>query len=105
MTVTNMFLDNPVDPTPPDVSYNLEYVYGYRCEDSRQNVFFNSAGQAVYMTAALGVILDQNSNTQTFFGGGQVDMKAKNRSDDSLSHTDDITSITISNDRTRAASG
>lgn len=57
------------------------------------------------MTAALGVILDQNSNTQTFFGGGQVDMKAKNRSDDALCHTDDITSITISSDRTLAASG
>jgi microtubule-associated protein-like 6 len=62
----------PVNPSAPDVSYTLEYVYGYRCEDSRQNVFFNSSGQAVYMTAALGVILDQSSNTQKFFGGGQV---------------------------------
>jgi echinoderm microtubule-associated protein-like 6 len=55
--------DNQPDPSPPDVNYSLDYVYGYRCEDSRQNVFLNSQGQAVYMTAALGVILDQNSNT------------------------------------------
>jgi WD40 repeat protein len=80
-------------------------VYGYRCEDSRQNVYFNSHGQAVYMTAALGVILDQKSNTQKFFGGGQVANKAKNVSDDTLCHTDDITSISISADRTRAVSG
>ena len=72
----------PPNPSPPDVNYTLEYVYGYRCEDSRQNVYFNSAGQAVYMTAALGVILNQSNNTQTFFCVGQVDMRAKNVSDD-----------------------
>ena len=51
-------LDPPVNPAKPDTIYNLDYVYGYRCADSRQNVFYNSNGQAVYMTAALGVILD-----------------------------------------------
>ena len=25
----------PVDPSKPDTQYALEYVYGYRCEDSR----------------------------------------------------------------------
>ncbi len=90
---------NPADPSPPDVSYSLDYVYGYRCEDSRQNVYFNAQGQAVYMTAAIGVILDQSSNTQKFFGGGQVDTRAKNVSNDNDHHTDDITAITISNDR------
>jgi hypothetical protein len=45
------------------VKYNLHYVYGYRCEDSRQNLYFNSEGNVVYMTAALGVILDCGSNT------------------------------------------
>ena len=64
---------NPVDPSAPDVRFELEYVYGYRCADSRQNLFFNNSNQAVYMTAALGVILDPSSNTQKFFGGGQVD--------------------------------
>lgn len=96
---------NPADPSAPEVSYTLDYVYGYRCEDSRQNVYFNAAGQAVYMTAALGVILDQASNTQRFFGGGQVANKAKNVSDDSKCHTDDITSIQISSDRRFAVSG
>lgn len=48
----------PVDKSPPDESYMLEYVYGYRCEDSRQNVYYNDEGKIVYMTACLGVILD-----------------------------------------------
>ena len=25
----------------PDVCYNLEYAYGYRCQDSRNNVYYN----------------------------------------------------------------
>lgn len=57
------------------------------------------------MTAALGVILDASSNTQRFFGGGQVDNTAKNVANDENAHTDDITSITISTDREWAASG
>lgn len=57
------------------------------------------------MTAALGVILDQSSNTQKFFGGGQVDNTAKNVANDENAHTDDITAITISSDRNWAASG
>ena len=31
----------PVDPSPPDCTYTLEYAYGYRCQDSRQNVYYN----------------------------------------------------------------
>jgi WD40 repeat protein len=57
------------------------------------------------MTAALGVILNSDTNTQKFFGGGQVSMKAKNVSDDTNAHTDDVTCITISSDRRFAASG
>ena len=33
---------NPQDDSPPDVTYSLEYVYGYRCADSRQNVHWNN---------------------------------------------------------------
>lgn len=48
----------PVDKSEPEESYQLEYVYGYRCEDSRQNVYYNPEGKICYMTACLGVILD-----------------------------------------------
>jgi hypothetical protein len=50
---------NPPNPSPPTVKYSIEYVYGYKCEDSRQNVFFTSNGKSIaYPSAALGVILD-----------------------------------------------
>ena len=32
----------PPNPSPPDVNFTLDYVYGYRCEDTRQNVYFNA---------------------------------------------------------------
>ena len=57
------------------------------------------------MTAALGVILDQSSNTQKFFGGGQVQNTAKNVANDELSHTDDITALSMSADRKWVCSG
>jgi microtubule-associated protein-like 6 len=101
----HLILDPPVNAQAPDVKYNLEYVYGYRCADSRQNVYFNTAGQAVYMTAALGIILDQSSNTQKFFGGGQVANTAKNVANDENAHTDDITALSISADRQWVCSG
>ena len=68
---------NEVNNDKPDVTYELEYAYGYRCFDTRQNVHFNADGNAVYMAAALGVILDHGSNTQKFFGGGEVDNTSK----------------------------
>jgi len=96
---------NPVDKSVPDTQYSLEYVYGYRCADSKQNVYWNSANQAVYMTAALGVILDKDSNTQKFFGGGEVENTAKNRAKDMDHHTDDVMAISVSPDRATAVSG
>jgi hypothetical protein len=51
-----------VNKSQPDESYTLEHAYGYRCQDSRQNVYFNSAGNIAYMTASLGIILDVESN-------------------------------------------
>jgi microtubule-associated protein-like 6 len=68
---------NEVSYDKPEETYELEYAYGYRCFDTRQNVHFNSDGNAVYMAAALGVILDHGSNTQKFFGGGEVDNTSK----------------------------
>jgi len=63
----------PVDKSQPDIQYELEYVYGYRSADAKQNLHYNPEGNLVYMTACMGIILDKNNNTQTFFGGGEVD--------------------------------
>jgi microtubule-associated protein-like 6 len=96
---------NEVKMDKPEQTYALEYVYGYRSADSRQNVHFNSAGQATYMTAALGVILDHDSNTQKFFGGGEVENTSKQVAKDDKGHTNDIMCIKLTRDRTTAATG
>lgn len=57
------------------------------------------------MTAALGVILDIGSNTQKFFGGGQVENTSKQTANDMSCHTNDIMAISISDDRSIAATG
>jgi len=96
---------NPVNNEKPTVSYELEYVYGYRCADSKQNLYWNSAGSAVYMTAALGVILDPQENQQKFFGGGEVENTAKNVANDRDHHTDDVMCLRLNANRDTAVSG
>jgi len=96
---------NDPNPNPPDVMYTQEYIYGYRCADSRQNLFYNPNGEAVYMTAAMGVILDKKTNTQKFFGGGAVEAKHKSQQTDANSHNNDIMCLAMSFDRTKVITG
>lgn len=49
------------------------------------------------MTAALGVVLDKQTNTQKFFGGKEIK--------DTTSHNDDITALAVSPDRKIVATG
>lgn len=65
------------DINPPGTWLELEYIYGFRSFDSRNNVKYLSNGEIVYFTAAVGVILDAQRNQQRFF----------------CEHTDDITCI------------
>jgi hypothetical protein len=54
-----------IDNSPPAISLKLEYVNGYRCEDSRQNVYFSAvADTIVFMSAAVGVVQQLSKNTQ-----------------------------------------
>ena len=84
-----------VDKSKPDTSYMIEHVYGYRCQDSRQNVYYNPEGKVCYMTACLGIILDQSSNTQQFFGGGEVENESKQTASDTNSHNNDIMCMNV----------
>lgn len=45
-----------IDKTKPKTEYEIDWVYGYRSDEGRMNLFFNQEGHAVYPTAALGVI-------------------------------------------------
>jgi hypothetical protein len=44
---------------------------------------YNARGQPVFMVAALGLILDPETNTMKVFGGSETKMVAKNEADDS----------------------
>jgi WD40 repeat protein len=92
----------PNNPNEPEVNYKLEYVYGYRTYDCRQNLFFTPSGKLVYNAAALGISHDIGSNTQTFFGGGMLSKKAKL---EVVGHDDDILCLAISPDRKCVATG
>lgn len=82
----------------PRADFTPQYVYGYRGHDSRENLFFSLAGNLVYPMAALGVILNPNTNSQTFFGGKTLG-KTTNQ------HDDDILCLAVSNDRRKVATG
>jgi len=96
----------PVNNSAPSVRYNLEHVYGYKCNDSRQNLYYGKQwDQVVYPAAALGIIHQISTNVQTFFGGGMVESKAKNVSSTQNAHTDDILCLHISKDYNYVATG
>jgi WD40 repeat protein len=82
----------------PSVELSLEYVYGYRCFDSRQNLYYTAnPNEVVYMTAAIGVVLNKTANSQKFFGAGNVKT--------ARGHTDDITALAVHPGRDIVATG
>ena len=92
----------PHSSAKPEEEYALEYVYGYRSADARQNVRYTREGRVAYMAAAVGVVLDPASNTQQFFGGQAV---AAGQHSGRQCHTDDILCLAISRDRSLVATG
>jgi WD40 repeat protein len=87
-----------VEQAQPASNLKIDYVYGYRSLDSRQNVFYTSnPNEIVYMTAALGIVLNTTTNTQRILGGGEkTSFKG---------HNDDITALAISTDKKTVVTG
>jgi WD40 repeat protein len=73
----------------PEATLELEYVHGYRCEDARNNLRYTKNGTVVFHTAAVGVVLNPENNTQTHF----------------FEHTDDILCLAIHPDMQTLATG
>lgn len=66
------------DPSVPKQNLELEWVYGYRCDDSRNNVWIDGNDNLVYPSAGVLVAYDVKAHTQKHF----------------LGHNDDIVSLT-----------
>eukprot|EP01114_Cavostelium_apophysatum_P005619 TRINITY_DN1680_c0_g1_i2.p1 TRINITY_DN1680_c0_g1~~TRINITY_DN1680_c0_g1_i2.p1 ORF type:complete len:1023 (-),score=268.98 TRINITY_DN1680_c0_g1_i2:52-3120(-) len=74
---------------PPSQTLELEFVYGYRGYDCRDNLHFNKDGHLIFNSAALGVVFDPQTRNQTFY----------------TRHDDDVVSLAVHTDGEIAATG
>ena len=99
----------PLQQTPaqPDEEYEIDFDHGYKSQTVRQNLFYNQQSHPVYMTAALGIILDPVTRTQKIFGGGEerVMQRKQQATKGEYGHSDDILALAMSADRTKVATG
>ncbi|KAK1947175.1 Echinoderm microtubule-associated protein-like 6 [Phytophthora citrophthora] len=58
----------------PDLSVELEWVYGYQAEVSQQNLVYNAQDEIVYHTAAVGIIYDSVNHHQRHHIGHNDDI-------------------------------
>jgi len=90
----------------PAESLEMDWVYGFRNEDTRMNCAYNNDGAAVYPTAAVGVIFNYHDMKQTYFGGGKTSFSGRKQDDESKDgHSDDVTALCVSFSRKMVASG
>lgn len=66
-SVPTNYKPNNRDGDAPDANLELEYIHGYRCHDARNNLRYTATGEVTYHAAAVGVVLNQKTNTQRFF--------------------------------------
>lgn len=67
----------------------LEWAYGYRGHQCRNNLHYNSQGHLVFFVAGVGIVQDTKEGVQRFY----------------LEHSDDILCLSLDNTKTLAATG
>ena len=70
-TVTATKPDNAPqnNPSPPTTKLEIDWIYGFKCRDVRQNIILDSRGRIVYSAASVLVAYDISSNTQQHYTG------------------------------------
>ncbi|KAI8515157.1 Echinoderm microtubule-associated protein-like 5 [Branchiostoma belcheri] len=81
--------DPNADKTPPPHQLKLEWVYGYRGNQCRNNLFYTAEKEVAYFVAGVGVVYDPNKHAQKVFFG----------------HSDDIVSLAIHPEKQLVATG
>lgn len=76
---TNYKKDPRLCATAPSAELSLEYVFGYRSKDCRNNLKFITDDMVVYNTAGVGVVLYVKENRQSVFN----------------KHIDDVTALDV----------
>lgn len=55
----------------PEHELSLEFINGFKVEDSRQNMFWgHNPNEIVYCAAAVGVVMNSNTLKQRYMGAG-----------------------------------
>ena len=60
--------------TAPESQLRLEWVYGYRGHQCRNNLFYTASKDAVYFVAGVGIVYNLRENKQHFFLGHDDDI-------------------------------
>ena len=87
--VPSNYKKSKLDGALPNAKLELEFVHGYRCHDTRNNLRYTQDNNIVYHTAAVGIVYDKESNSQIIFN----------------EHFDDITSFAIHPKKKYVATG
>nr|XP_015205768.1 PREDICTED: echinoderm microtubule-associated protein-like 5 isoform X3 [Lepisosteus oculatus] len=77
------------DRTAPNGHLRLEWVYGYRGHQCRNNLYYTAAKEIVYFVAGVGVVYNTREHKQKFY----------------LGHNDDIISLALHPERVLVATG
>nr|XP_034966373.1 echinoderm microtubule-associated protein-like 6 [Zootoca vivipara] len=77
------------DRTAPRSQLRLEWIYGYRGHQCRNNLYYTAGKEVVYFVAGVGVVYNTREHTQKFF----------------LGHNDDIISLALHPEKTLVATG
>ncbi len=88
-TVPSNYKPSKLDGTTPDANLDLEFVHGYRCHDTRNNLRYTANGDFVYHTAAVGIVYNKEEHKQKFL----------------IEHFDDITALAIHPNKKIVATG
>jgi hypothetical protein len=88
-TAPSNYKVSKLDGTAPDAQLELEFVHGYRCHDTRNNLRYTKDNKFVYHTAAVGIVYDKETNTQQIYN----------------EHFDDITALAIHPNKKYVATG
>lgn len=62
--------------SPPDARLELERVHGYQAQSASNNARYDANGKVVYHAAALGIVFDKGTQSQSFFKSHDDDIVA-----------------------------
>ncbi|XP_030627441.1 echinoderm microtubule-associated protein-like 6 isoform X2 [Chanos chanos] len=77
------------DRTAPRCQLRLEWIYGYRGHQCRNNLYYTAGKEVVYFVAGVGVVYNTREHTQKFF----------------LGHNDDVISLALHPEKSLVATG